>query len=261
MGVNLAEELTHTKAVLRGTMGNIKDNDFLLVWTGGIWDWFDALTVIRAMGKLKDHEDIKLVFLGTKHPNDEVPAMAETDEARKLARELGMLDKTVYFRDGWIDYAERINYLLEADAAIYAHKPSIEARFSHRTRVLDHILAGLPTIATEGDYFADLVRDEGLGLAVVPGDVNAMAEAILNLRRPETMKAVHEQLAKVKPDFGWDKVLGPLVQYIERTDPKDKQPVPEHRPMVRPAVYRAARRVLPFRVRRVILRAVRMFQQ
>lgn len=259
MGINMAEDLQHKKNVLRDTLGAIKKNDLLLVWTGGIWDWFDAQTVIRAMGLLREeHPDVKLVFLGTKHPNDEVPAMAETEHARKLAKTLGLLNDTVYFKDGWIDYASRIDYLLEADAAIYAHKPSIEARFSHRTRVLDHILTSLPTIATQGDYFAEEVQEKGIGIAVPTEDPTAMAGAILRLKDPHLRKVFSRNFQKLRAGYAWEEVLDPLVNYIRETDPSLKLPRLESKPLLKPLVYTAARRILPHRLRKIILSMTRL---
>src|SRR5690606_13661510 len=101
---------------------------------------------------------------------------------------LGLLDKHVFFLDGWLPYADRIYYLARADAALYAHKPSIESRFSHRTRVLDHILMCLPTIATKGDYFSDYIDDHQLGLSVEPFDAPAMAEAIRSLMHDKKLE-------------------------------------------------------------------------
>ncbi len=38
----------------KGAKGNIEgigENDKLMLWGGGIWDWFDPLTVIRAAAR------------------------------------------------------------------------------------------------------------------------------------------------------------------------------------------------------------------
>jgi glycosyltransferase involved in cell wall biosynthesis len=255
MGIDLSAKLEHRRNVIRGKMGNISQDDLVIVWTGGIWDWFDAQTVVRAMAMIeKDHPEVKLVFLGTKHPNDEVPAMAETEHTRSLASQLGLLNKTVYFRDGWIDYADRIDYLLEADAAIYAHKPSIEARFSHRTRVLDHILTSLPTIATTGDYFADEVSKQGIGLTVSTENAAALASAILELKNPQLREQFALNFERLKPSYSWEHLLTPLVNYIDTTDPAAKIPKSEIRPLMKPILYRAARRVLPHRIKQIILK-------
>lgn len=258
MGIDTKQPLKHSKNVLRGVVGEIKQDDLVLIWTGGLWDWFDAQTVVRAMEKLKDHADIKLVFLGTQHPNSEVPAMAETRLTRELSAELGLTDKTVYFFDGWLDYHARVDYFMEADAAIYAHKPSIEARYSHRTRVLDHVLMKLPTIATAGDYFADEVEAKQIGLVTPPGDPDAMAEAILKLRDKQLRREFQENIDRVRDEYDWHNVLAPVVKFIRESDPSAKTPVPtpEDQPLIRPLLYRLAQRYIPFKIRRFLLRVL-----
>lgn len=222
MGISNAP-VPERSPVLRKIEG-IHAGDVVCVWTGGIWDWFDASSVIEAMALLKDETSIKLVFLGTVHPNKDVPAMSETAKARQLSDKLGLTGRSVFFLDGWIKYEERLSYLADADAAIYAHKSELEARFSHRTRVLDHILMKLPTVATRGDYFADLVEREGLGIAVPMGDSSEMARAIKALADPLLRSRFRENLARIQPGYYWETVLAPLLEFIESARPKPALP-------------------------------------
>ncbi|MCW2763411.1 MAG: putative glycosyltransferase [Marmoricola sp.] len=219
MGINLDEVAsTDQRDLLSPRIKGIKKEDFVIVWTGGIWDWFDAKTPIDAIQKavLDGNENIKLVFLGTKHPNDDVPAMAETEIARKHATTLGLIDKYVFFLDGWLPYADRIHYLRRANTALYAHKPSIESRFSHRTRVLDHILMSLPTIATKGDYFSDYISDHNLGIAVEPFDSDAMTNAIVQLMNDkERLDTIINNIQAIQPEFEWSYTLQPLNAFID----------------------------------------------
>ena len=219
MGIDLNEIANMKKLdLLSQRIKSINKDDFVIVWTGGIWDWFDAITPIDAVNKCLEtgNKKIKFVFLGTKHPNDDVPAMAETEIARKHADKLGLLNKHVFFLDGWLPYSERIYYLNRADTALYAHKPSIESRFSHRTRVLDHILMCLPTIATKGDYFSDYIDEHGLGISVKPFDSDAMAGAIKEIMADKTFyNSVLNNIKKSQPHFTWDQTLKPLSAFIE----------------------------------------------
>ena len=58
-----------------------------------------------------------------------VPDMAMATEAVALADELGLRDRVVFFNFGWVPYAERGRYLLEADLAVSAHFDDVETRF------------------------------------------------------------------------------------------------------------------------------------
>ena len=102
-------------------------------------------------------------------------------DARALADELGLAGRNVFFNEGWVDYSERQNFLLEANVGVTVHFDSAETRFSFRTRALDYLWAGLPIVATDGDAFAELIEREGLGLTVPAEDPEALEEALYRL--------------------------------------------------------------------------------
>ncbi len=62
--------------------------------------------------------DVRLFFLGMKHPNPNVPEMRMAWDARQLADELGLTDKHVFFNEEWVAYDDRQNYLLDADVGV-----------------------------------------------------------------------------------------------------------------------------------------------
>lgn len=204
-----------THRVLRGVVDGIDEDDFLLVWGGGIYNWFDPLTLISAVGEVaRDRPDVKLWFMGNAHPNPDVPKMQMAASAYQLAEELGLLGTHVFFNDGWVDYTRRQDYLLEADVGVSTHYEHLETRYSFRTRILDYIWCELPIIATEGDTLSLQVAQRGLGVAVPPEDVDACAEAIRRLRDDsELYKRCVANLAAVKPEMTWDKALAPLVDF------------------------------------------------
>ena len=72
-------------------MPGIRQTDDVLVWAGGIYDWFDPLTLIRAVhGLAKRRPSVRLYFMGLHHPNPDVPPMQMAIDARALAEELGL---------------------------------------------------------------------------------------------------------------------------------------------------------------------------
>ena len=90
----------------------------------------------------------------------------------------------VHFNRGWVPYDEREAYLLEADIGVCAHHDHLEARFSFRTRVLDHFWAG-PALGglTAGDAIGELVERRGLGRAVAPEDDEGFARRLRGAAR------------------------------------------------------------------------------
>lgn len=209
----------HTAQVLKGVVPGVTPTDTVLLWGGGIWEWFDPLTLIRAMQQVRHtRPDIKLFFMGKHHPNtDDVPAMAMYDRAVALAKELGLHNETVFFNDHWVPYAERANYLLEADIGVSAHLEHVETRFAFRTRLLDYIWTGLPMIVSEGDTLADVVRERGLGFVVGVEDVDGWADAIFTLadRRTNQRASYAPAFEVAQQAFAWPEVLKPLIQFCQ----------------------------------------------
>ncbi|MBX0327334.1 glycosyltransferase [Oscillochloris sp. ZM17-4] len=206
----------HTRRVLKGVVPGIAEDDTLLIWGGGIWDWLDPLTVISAMGIVRaQRPKLKLFFLGYRHPNPaDVPEMAMHERAVSLARELGLLGETVFFNDRWVPYDERASYLLESDIGVSGHQEHIETRFAFRTRLLDCIWAGLPMVVSAGDTLADTVAAKGLGHAVPIGDATGFAQALLALTsEPRPRERYAAAFDAVRAEFTWRRALEPLVAF------------------------------------------------
>lgn len=82
------------RKVLKGVWPGIRESDRVLLWGGGIWNWFDPLTVIRAVDRLsRERDDVKLFFLGVRHPSG-VEAMTMADRAHALSDSLGLTTDT-----------------------------------------------------------------------------------------------------------------------------------------------------------------------
>jgi glycosyltransferase involved in cell wall biosynthesis len=217
-----AAEPQARKRVLKGVVPGIAQDDKVLLWGGGIWNWLDPLTPIRAVAELsRRRPDVKLFFLGVQHPNPRVPAMVMTKRAVELAESLEVRDTHVFFNFGWTPYAERVGYLLEADLGISAHFDSVETRFAFRTRLLDYFWARLPTVATGGDVLGDLVAEKGLGRTVGEGDVEGWVEAIERLL--EDGKGVTD-FDEVRLRFTWPTVVEPLSEMIDGELPAPHYP-------------------------------------
>jgi glycosyltransferase involved in cell wall biosynthesis len=207
---------TPTTRVLKGVVPGIEDGDKVVLWGGGIWNWLDPITPIRAIHALaRKREDVKLFFLGVRHPNPGVQQLAMTTRAVALAEELGLRDRFVFFNFGWVPYAERANYLLEADVGISSHLETLETRFSFRTRVLDYFWAGLPTVATEGDVLSDLVAEQDLGRTVAVGDVEGWTLALEELLDDRAAYArVRANVEQARETFAWPRVVEPLLRLV-----------------------------------------------
>ena len=198
----------------RGEIPGIDATSQLVVWNGGIWDWFDPITAIEAIALLhKRIPTIRLLFLGTRHPNPVIGEPPSATRARARAQALGLLDSVVFFRD-WTPYHERGAFLLEANLAISLHVPGIETRFSSRTRLLDCIWAGVPFITSDGDAIGEELARLGLAKITPCGDIEAVAqaiEALVNDVGGQSDRSV--AFAKLASSLSWDNVVAPLVSF------------------------------------------------
>jgi len=213
-GVSDDPPVQHRHAI-RGAVPGIGADDKVILWGGGIYNWFDPLTLVRAVDALaKRHEDVRLFFLGTVHPNPGVPKMRVAGETRRLADELGLTDRVVFFNEGWVPYDERADFLLDADVGVSTHFTHVETAFSFRTRILDYLWTSLPIVATDGDTFASLIREHGLGRVVPAQDVDALADALeAMLYDAEAAASARARVAELAERFRWRVVLRPLVEF------------------------------------------------
>ncbi len=207
----------HTRAVLKGVHPGIRPDDKVILWAGGIWPWFDPLTLIRAVAQIAARrQDVKLFFMGKGHFDPKVVPTAEmADRAVQLSRELGVLDKFVFFGD-WSLYQDRQNYLLEADIGASLHYDHIETRYAFRTRLLDYFWSGLPILCARGDTLAEVVERNGLGKVVNAEDVDAVRDGLLALlNTPDLRAALREKFACVAAEFQWERVAQPIVEFCQ----------------------------------------------
>jgi glycosyltransferase involved in cell wall biosynthesis len=220
---------------IRGSIEGIGADDLVVLWGGGIYNWFDPVTLIRGVAiAAQTLPHLRLVFMSTGHPNPEIQKMWTQVEARRVSDELHLTGRNVFFNESWVAYEDRADWLLDADVGVSTHFDHVETRFSFRTRILDYFWAGLPVICTAGDTLADDIEQLGMGVTVVPASPEAVADALLLLgsdaaRRREcgARSAVHAA------SLTWPTVAAPLRRFCDKPLPASdrlagmaRQPVP-----------------------------------
>lgn len=224
---------------IKGVVPGIGPSDFVLLWSGGIWNWFDPISVIEAVASLtKEMPRLKLYFMGVEHPNPLNPRMAMATEAVETARRLGVLNRSVFFGDQWVPYENRVNFLCDADVAVSVHKEHAETRMAFRTRFLDYLWAGLPIIATAGDVLSEAAVSAGAGIAVGDGDVEGLKRAIKELATDEHRRgAMAERVRLLAAHYSWEEVAQPLVAYCQRPWRAADASAPILRPRIRQRIW------------------------
>lgn len=202
-------------AVLRNSWPGIGPQDPVVLWGGGLWQWLDPLTAVRATHRLAESgQSHRLVFPGTQHPNPNVPNMPIRAQTMALADELGLTGQHVFFGD-WVPYQDWPAVLLEADVGLSLHPDTAETRLAFRSRVLDYIWAGLPMVVTGGDAISEVVDAHGLGVVVGYGDDREVAGAIQAvLEQPRDLW--QDRFARAQTELTWERAAQPLIEFCRQ---------------------------------------------
>jgi hypothetical protein len=196
------------------------DDDAPLLYFGGIYDWYDPEVVLDALPALLDH-DPKTTVIFVEHPHPELTPQGVAARVRELAERKGWLGSTVRF-EPWRPYERRFDLALICDLAVVTHRPGLETDLSLRTRLVDLMWLGLPTVATAGGTMARVIDDVGGGMVVAAGDAEGVGAAVIELLTNDERRK-HAAAAARSWAAGriWSNVAAPLLEFAAapRRDP------------------------------------------
>jgi glycosyltransferase involved in cell wall biosynthesis len=218
----------------------------IVLWNGGIWNWLDPVTAVAATVKAAERSPrVRLVFMFAR--GGDGPEQREARAARHLAQRLGALDRIVFFNESSISYRERATWLMDADCIVSTHLDHLESNFSFRTRLLDCFWAGVPAVCTAGDELSELIEGCNGGVSVPYGDVDAAADALVEVLG-RGREAYRDGLLAAGADMVWPRVVEPLRRIVQLPGPPRALGDPWARRLSRPlqraraATIRLARR-------------------
>jgi glycosyltransferase involved in cell wall biosynthesis len=205
---------------LRDHFPQIEEGDRVVLWWGSLWRWLDAETAIRAVASLgQTRPELKLVFTAGKAPNGSAERHSALGEARALAADLGVLDRTVLFLDEWVPFAQRGDYIRDADVGLTLHRDSEEASLAARARYMDYLWSGLPCVLGRGDEAAERFEQAGFATLVEAGSPQATAAALLALLEPEALARAGAAGRTLAEEMRWRRVAMPLVEALRELEP------------------------------------------
>jgi glycosyltransferase involved in cell wall biosynthesis len=218
------------------TLDRSEDGDTLrLVWPGGIWDWLDPFVAVEALRELPDR--IAMEFWGTQSPDPSAPRMRMADRLARTVDELGMQGQVRLI--GWVPPEEFDRRLSTFDLAVTFDHAGIEAAHAFRTRLLHALSRGVPTVATRGEFVADLAAREGAGWVCEPGDAAGLRRLLTELDRDRAeLRRASASARHVAERFDYGALVEPLHRWLD--DP-DRFRLPRRD---RPPLASRARRVL-----------------
>ncbi len=193
----------------------------IILWGGGIWNWLDPFTLIRAFGKiLEKRSDLILFFMGTKHPGDLQEEKKIVGQMKELIHDLKIDKESIVFND-WVSYNERQCYYKNAQIGVTTYYDNLETQFSFRTRILDYFWCELPMVLTKGDTLSSIVEENKCGITVEPLNVELLAKAIENLLDNELYYSkCKDNIASIKEQYNWENAIADLVYLCDIADKK-----------------------------------------
>lgn len=209
------QPLIHEKNVCKEVL--IEKRDFMVLWFGGLYPWFDIKPLLGAIKKMSpDYPDIKLVILGGKNPFvTEKNFMQQYDFAMEFAKKENMLDKNIFFVD-WIPYEERSNWYTEADIVINLHHKTRETIYSWRTRIVDFIWGEVPILSTGGDEATEYLAKKNAAMLLNDNTESEIIQKIEKLYKQRSLiLQLKENLKKIKKEFYWDAITKDLAEFIK----------------------------------------------
>ncbi len=226
---------------IKGVFPGIEKDDKLLLWLGGILYWYDPVTVIRALARVREkHPEAKLLFVGSNYPGiADLGKGVRFRQAIAEAKRLGLWQEGVFLQQEWVPHEEVVDYLMDADIAVTTYFTNAETRYAHRTRFLDFIWAQVPLICTEGDVLAEEVSERGWGIAVPERDEDALVAALTRLLEDEEFaRDCRTNLEAARKEVSWEAAFEPLLRFL--STPGGPRPVADKRSIRALPVWRSA---------------------
>lgn len=190
----------------------IKKDDFVLLWFGGLYPWFNIKPLLNTIKKLStEQENFKFVIVGGKNPfNNHPDFIKQYTDTHKYIKDNGLLDKSVYFVD-WVDFSDRINWYQNAKAVISINNVGEENIYSWRTRVMDYVWGEIPMLTNGGDPLSDDLIINKAAIQLLDTDESTLYNAIGEIvKNPKIISNTKEQLLQQKERYYWENVVKPL---------------------------------------------------
>jgi glycosyltransferase involved in cell wall biosynthesis len=186
------------------------------VWSGGIWDYFDPVSVVAAIAKLHEAGNrVTVRFLYSP------PADQRLREGARLQRAIEeyAVSHLVEVLPHALSHYDRDRYLRSARGAVCIGRDSIETYTCVRLRLRDTFLYRLPIVVDRYGASADVVRADGIGIVVDPENPDDLAEALYRVRFDDDLHGgLLANIERLRADYTIDQAAGRLAGVILRKE-------------------------------------------
>lgn len=182
------------------------------IWNGGIWNYFDANMIPKAVSKaLKMNSDISVMFMYTPPENQYIPEYIMLKEAVDNLN----LHQKIRFISEDIPHYERDGYLKNTKAIICIGKDTIENYTCHRLRLRDVFLYRKPIIIDKYGATAQLVREYGIGITV--GNDEELVKALKTIKEDNNLYcSLVNNIEKIREQFVIENNIQNLLGFLNK---------------------------------------------
>ena len=193
--------------------------DGLLVFFGGIYDWYEPDLLLEAWpGVLRRCPDARLLFF--ENPNPETTPQRVYARARERARAIDPQGKSIVFSP-WLPYAARADLYAAVDLLVSISSEGLERDLAFRTRLLDAAWGGVCSLSVAGGPLARELEAAGAGRRVA-ATASGLAEAVIQmLLDPAEREKAGAAARRFAAAHAWNAVAAPLAAWCReaRIDP------------------------------------------
>ena len=197
----------------------ISDEDFVVLWFGGIYPWFHIEEYLKAINALSKNKQIKFVFVGGKNPFNPNPDFSrQYDLAVSFTKKHNLLNQQVYFVD-WVDFNDRVDWFVHCDVIVSINQPGEENKYSWRTRVMDYVWGEAVTISNGGDPLSEELITYGAAIRLKELTSEELVNTINRVKNNRNeLKQAKRNLSRLKQKYFWDIVTNEVAKIIKTGD-------------------------------------------
>ncbi len=205
MGNGVDTKMFHPDAAgCRGELG-FKRNDFVIGFTGSLKNWHGVDTLLRGFRFVNRHiPESRLLIVGDGPKKGWIAGFADG---------AGLSD--IVLMTGWVDH-ERLPSLVASMDVATAPYPQSENCYFSPLKLYEYLAMGRPVVASNIGQISELIDPGKTGLLVPPGDPEALASALIEVRRNVKLaREIGINAAEVGKRHSWSRNAKAVVEITQ----------------------------------------------